>query len=136
MLVRPARAEDRDAVLAMMAALWPDGSDFAFDSDWLFVAEDDRRLSAFVYFSLRPFVDGCDSNPVPHIEGWWVEPDQRRRGIGRALIAAVENWAIARGFTELGSDTLLSNSLSRSVHLKLGFEPTEQIQYFRKQLGP
>jgi aminoglycoside 6'-N-acetyltransferase I len=55
-------------------------------------------------------------------------------GLGRSLIAAIEEWARVRGFTELSSDTLLSNTLSRTVHPRLGFEPTEQIQYFRKEL--
>src|SRR5690606_18460796 len=90
----------------------------------------------FASFSVRPFVDGCDSMPCPHLEGWWVEPDLRRQGIGTALVAAVEQWARERGFTELGSDTELTNGLSRGVHPRLGFEPTEQIQYFRKRLSP
>jgi aminoglycoside 6'-N-acetyltransferase I len=71
---------------------------------------------------------------VPHVEGWWVDPELRRGGIGRALIDAIERWASGQGFRELGSDTLLANRIGREAHAGLGFEPTEQIQYFRKRL--
>jgi len=135
MTVRPALPTDRDAALAMMAKLWPDENAFNFTPETLFVWEnDDQTLGGFSEYSLRPFVDGCDSAPCPHVEGWWVEPELRGQGIGRRLIAAIEDLARARGFTELGSDALLSNRLSLAAHAGIGFEPTEQLQYFRKTL--
>jgi aminoglycoside 6'-N-acetyltransferase I len=50
------------------------------------------------------------------------------------LIAAVETWCRERGFRELTSDTELANTVSRRAHEALGFEPTEQLQHFRKPL--
>lgn len=137
MPIRPARPEDRDSVLKMMAKLWPDESEFEFSPGQIFVWErGEGGLGGFSEYSVRSFVDGCSIMPCPHVEGWWVDEDLRRQGIGGALIAAIEDWSRAQGFTELGSDTLLENMLSRTVHPRLGFEPTEQIQYFRKRLTP
>jgi aminoglycoside 6'-N-acetyltransferase I len=63
-----------------------------------------------------------------------VAPARRRRGVGRALVAAVEAWARAQGFAELGSDTWIDNELGLAAHDALGFTRTERIQYFRKRL--
>jgi len=75
----------------------------------------------------------CES-PCAFLEGWWVDDDVRRAGVGRALVAAVEQWARAHGFTELGSDALLDNALSHQAHRALGFEERERVVYFRKRL--
>lgn len=91
-------------------------------------------LGGFISYSLRPWADGCESSPVPFIEGWWVAPDLRHRGVGRALVIAVEEWCRAHGHDELGSDTLVENELGLRAHASLGFQPTERIQYFRKRL--
>lgn len=140
MPVRPARPEDADAVLVMMAELWPDedAAGFLFEAERVFIWERKSEarpgLGGFAEVSVRPYVDGAESAPCPHVEAWWVAPDLRRRGVGRALIAAVEDWARAAGFAELSSDALLSNRRSRAAHTRLGFEATERIQYFRKRL--
>jgi aminoglycoside 6'-N-acetyltransferase I len=63
-----------------------------------------------------------------------VDADVRRSGVGRALVAAVEDWARGRGFTELGSDALIDNTVSHHAHRALGFEERERVIYFRKWL--
>jgi aminoglycoside 6'-N-acetyltransferase I len=135
MSVRPARAADRNCVLAMMARLWPGESALEFEPETLFVWEgEDGLLGGFAEVSIRPYVDGCETGPCPHVEAWWVEPPLRRSGIGRALIAAIEHWARGQGYAELGSDALLDNRLSHRAHEAIGFAKTEQVQYFRKRL--
>src|SRR6185437_2230608 len=85
----------------------------------------------------RAWADGCSSAPVPYVEGWYVREDLRRTGVGRALIAAVERWARSAGFTEIGSDAQLDNTVSLRAHRRLGFRPTERLQFFCKSLaGP
>src|SRR5213080_3541444 len=92
--------------------------------DWLprqdqvtFVAERDAGgLCGMVEAGVRPFANGVDEQPCAFVEGWWVDPDMRRTGVGRALIAAVEGWAHDRGFHELGSDALLDNLVSHQAH--------------------
>jgi GNAT superfamily N-acetyltransferase len=135
MSVRPMRPSDRPAVLGMRLLLWPDddGEDDAGENT--LVWEQEGIVCGFIIYSLRPWADGCDSRPIPYIEGWFVRADLRRRGIGGALAAAVEDWARAGGFTELGSDAETVNRVSLSAHRRLGFEPTERLQLFRKDLN-
>jgi len=73
---------------------------------------------------------------VPFLEGIWVEPELRRRGVGRALVDHVEAFVRARGFREIGSDALLGNRASHAAHAAWGFSETERVVYFRKGLDP
>ncbi len=75
-----------------------------------------------------------DEAPCAFVEGWWVDEDVRRAGIGRALIALVEDWARGRGFHELGSDADLDNTVSHQAHAALGFEERERVVCYRKRL--
>ena len=135
MPVRPARPSEIPAVTEMMRALWPGAEEYDFSDETVLVWErDEGGLGGFVSFSLRPWAEGCDSTPVPYIEGWWVAPDLRRSGVGRALIATVEQWCRRRGYRELGSDVEVDNVVSLEAHAALGFEPTLRLQFFRKRL--
>ena len=60
--------------------------------------------------------------------------DLRGSGVGRALIAAAEQWARDRQYTELASDALLDNTGSYAAHRALGFEEVERAIHFRKAL--
>jgi aminoglycoside 6'-N-acetyltransferase I len=71
---------------------------------------------------------------VPYVEEWFVMPEARRMGVGRALIAAAEAWARERGYPELASDALLDNLVSQSAHRALGFEEVERQVAFRKDI--
>ncbi|MBV8366427.1 MAG: GNAT family N-acetyltransferase [Candidatus Eremiobacteraeota bacterium] len=124
--------------------LWPDIDDaeaanectqlLADPSYAVFVSESDQRLSGFIEVRLRPYADGCDTSPVGYIEGWYVEPASRRSGIGRRLVAAAEQWARARGCSEMASDSLLDNENGRRAHEHLGYAEVEQAVRFRKDL--
>jgi aminoglycoside 6'-N-acetyltransferase I len=102
----------------------------------VFVAEAEHNdLIGFAEVSLRQdHVDGASICPVPYLEGWFVEASFRRQGVGRALIAAVEQWAILRGYAELASDAELENTLSIRLHKLLGFSEIERNVTFLKRL--
>jgi aminoglycoside 6'-N-acetyltransferase I len=143
--VRPATAADAAQWLRMRAALWPDGS-LAEHADeiaqWLagpdtvaLVAAraDGDVLVGLAELSLRPYAEGCEDSPVAYLEGWWVDPDLRGRGIGRALVEAAADWARARGGTELASDAELDNLDSQRAHAALGFaEAGRAVLYVRR----
>ena len=101
-----------------------------------FLAEDGAagNVVGFVELSIRPFADGCQSRPIPFVEGWYVEPGARRRGIGRALMARAERWARDSGFNELASDTEIDNIASLRAHERCGFEEVERLVKLRKPL--
>ena len=135
MAVRRMRTVELPEVTEMMRTLWPGGDTYDFSDETVLVWErEGGGLGGFIPFSLRPWAEGCDSSPVPYIEGWWVAPDLRRGGVGRALVRAVETWAIEQGYRELGSDVELDNDISLRAHAALGFEPTLRVQFFRKRL--
>ena len=85
----------------------------------------------FVEASKRiDYVNGTNSSPVVFLEGLYVEPDARRNGVARALVAAVDGWAASQGCTQLASDSPLENVAAHAVHRALGFAETERVVYF------
>jgi hypothetical protein len=72
---------------------------------------------------------------VGYVEGWYVDPDVRRQGIGRRLVEAAERWAAAQGCREMASDAHLGNTVSHAAHEALGFEESERLVHFRKRLN-
>ena len=81
------------------------------------------------------YVNGTSSSPVAFLEGIYVVPEARRRGVARALVSAVERWALGVGCREFASDASIENPLSHAVHRALGFQETERVVFFRKPLG-
>ena len=138
---------DAEAWLAMRNALWPEHSEKYHPSEIakflagklkmplaVLLAEEHSEILGFVELAIRPYAEGCDTDRVGFLEGWYVVPEARRRGIGRALVAAAENWARAQGCTEFASNALADNELSAIAHHALGFEEVEAIRCFRKDL--
>jgi aminoglycoside 6'-N-acetyltransferase I len=81
------------------------------------------------------YVNGCTTSPVAFLEGIYVIPQFRRRGVARLLTEAVEEWAARMGCSELASDAEIDNVTSRCMHAALGFEETERVVCFRKNLS-
>ena len=103
--------------------------------DAVFVAEDaDAKPVGFIELAVRAFSDGCDSMPVPHVEGWYVEPAARGQGVGRALMRAAEEWSRTHGFIELASDSELDDDSAQRAHARCGFEEVDRLVKFRKKL--
>lgn len=95
----------------------------------------DGTPCGYVEVGARPYADGCDTSPVGYIEAWYVDPDERRLGHGRALLAAAEQWGRERGYREMASDTQLHNEVSRQAHERAGYREVDRIIQFRKELG-
>lgn len=126
--------------------LWPDCRDdcdrevaeiLADQARWavFVVYVDGQAAVGFIEVRLRDVAEGASSSPVPFVEGWFVVPEQRRRGLGRALMKTAETWALSQGCTELGSDTQADNDLSIEVHKQLGFQEVERLVCFLKRIG-
>ena len=99
------------------------------------VAELEGEVVGLVEVGLRSHADGCDtSRAVGFLEGWYVEPEHRRKGVGAALVRAVEDWSRAQGCRELASDTWIDNPTSERAHVTLGFEIVDRCVHFKKAL--
>jgi aminoglycoside 6'-N-acetyltransferase I len=100
------------------------------------VAEIDGELVGFAEVSIRvDHVEGTADSPVPYLEGWYVRNAHRRRGIGRALLEFVENWALERGFKEIASDAETANEAGIRLHARLGFAEAGRTVHFVKPLA-
>ena len=145
---RAANNDDAAAWAHLRQALWPDAvpgehadaiaryfAGTLREPIMVLLAEDDPgRPIAFVELSLRAYAEGCQSDNVAYVEGWYVKPGSRGRGVGRTLIEAAEDWARRQGCTELASDAQLDNAASAAAHEALGFSEVGQIRCFRKVL--
>ena len=105
------------------------------DTQLVLVVETGRgNLVGFLEASIRPFVEDCRTDHVGYLEGWFVEPEFRRHGVGRELVRKAENWARGKGCIEMASDSEIDNDLSVKAHSKLGYTETSRLIHWRKEL--
>jgi aminoglycoside 6'-N-acetyltransferase I len=146
--IREVTRADVDTWAEFRLALWPDQPleelaadvrDFFDKGSPLiavgFLAWEGEDAVGFLELSVRPYVPGADSVSAPFIEGWFVQPGWRGKGVGRALVGAAEDWARRRGYTQLGSDALMENVTSAEAHEALGFRTVEMLRSFIKDLN-
>ena len=144
--VDPVEAGDVDW-LELRLMLWPDSSREDHSAEMARVADDPFRFGQFVARDVdgarlgfaevsqrTDYVNGTESSPVAFIEGLYVLPHARRRGVAGAMMKEIVAWARARGCKELASDALLENTGSHAMHAALGFSETERVVYFRRLL--
>jgi ribosomal protein S18 acetylase RimI-like enzyme len=67
-------------------------------------------------------IDQVQGNRHAHIFILYVVPEHRRRGIGRALMRYVENWAIQRGDRQIGLQVFQSNKPALNLYNQLGYQ--------------
>jgi aminoglycoside 6'-N-acetyltransferase I len=133
--------------LIMRQALWRHCSREQHLAEMQMWCADRNRFAVFLAFtesehpvgfaeaSIRhDYVNGTDTSPVGFLEGLYVVPETRQKGVARELVAAVERWLALAGCQELASDTDVENEVSQEVHKALGFEETERVVFFRKRL--
>ncbi|MHB8779373.1 MAG: aminoglycoside 6'-N-acetyltransferase [Anaerolineales bacterium] len=142
--IRRITPNDRGEWFKMRKGIWPEAPDEYLDSDMndilaskedvVFFALLDDRPVGMVEARIRDYGEGCETNPVGYIEGWFVYPEMRGKGVAGALTQAAEDWARERGCTEMASDTWLDNEASIRAHLKLGYLEVERLVHFVKPL--
>lgn len=146
--IRPLDAHDVPSWLKLRRDLWPEDSEATHrDEIERFLAARAREPQAvllaldaseavlgFAELSIRPCAEGCRTDRIAYLEGWYVAPEARGQGVGRALVEAAESWGRKQGCTEFASDTQPDNEISRLAHRALGFENAGLVRCFRKVL--
>jgi len=149
--IRRAQLSDREHLVRMRAALWPDSSAEEHDLEVIAILEGraaltmpliiliaetgDRRVVGFMEVDLRSHADGCNpAHPVGYIEGWYVAENYRDQGVGMRLVAAAQDWARSHGCVEIASDTWIDNEVSQRAHEALGYEVVDRCVHYRKTL--
>jgi ribosomal protein S18 acetylase RimI-like enzyme len=141
--IRPVRAEDHQAVLALSPRLtigappWRDPARFAAAArGWIetslasaedaghavFVAVRGGRVAGVVSVAEREhFTGDRDAYVGELVTGAAVEG----RGAGRALMAAAQHWAAQRGLYRITLETGAANERARRFYASLGYEEEE-----------
>jgi aminoglycoside 6'-N-acetyltransferase I len=147
MEIRPIRPDEHEAWLELRVLLWPDHARERLREDQtrllrdpdrnvvLFAAEPGAKPVGFIEASIRDWAEGCQTEPIGYIEGWFVLAEHRRRGIGRLLVEAAEAWALSKGCSEMGSDAEIWNDVSHRAHQALGYSEATRLVCFSKRLS-
>ena len=154
-MIRPLTKTDRAEWLRMRHLLWPHEIEMEESADEIYAgrsmvkqvivharnggagrggATGPALLGGFIEIGERAYAEGCETSPVAFIEGWFVDADLRRSGVGRGLVAAAEAWARSKGYREMGSDLLIDNDESLRAHLALGYHEVERLIAMAKKL--
>lgn len=96
--------------------------------------EDNGASIGLVELSSRNIVDGCLSSPVAYLEGLYLKPEYRGRGLGKEAMRLVMDWCRDKGFSELATDAELENLRAQKFYSMLGFEETDRVVEYRIQI--
>lgn len=109
----PLDAQAREALPALLASR-------AHFVGWLAFAADGQPAGVINCFE---GVSTFRAKPLLNIHDIAVDPAHQRRGIGRQLLAAAEQEAIARGCCKLTLEVLEGNTGAYQAYLQSGFAP-------------
>ena len=73
--------------------------------------------------------------PYAEISGFVVDESMRGKGIGKRLMAEVEQWAIGNGLSAIRLNANVRRTESHRFYESLGFSITKQQYAFRKDLS-
>jgi aminoglycoside 6'-N-acetyltransferase I len=146
-IIRRVQPIDRAEWLRLRLALWPEPqhkpSDLESEMEEIIAAPEqpvfvaigpEGGLCGFLEVSIHSEAEGCSTDRIGYLEGWYVDPDMRSRRIGRKLVEAAEQWAREQGCTEMASDTTPNYPLSTEAHARLGYQEVGCTIHFRKDL--
>ena len=89
------------------------------------VAEVENKIVGFTHYIWRPST--WEVEDFCYLEDLYVDPKNRRSGVGRALIKAVEEIASAKGSKRLYWTTAPDNETARKLYDKVAI--TDRVQY-------
>ncbi|MDX6400524.1 MAG: hypothetical protein QOF27_1130 [Gaiellaceae bacterium] len=136
MTMRPATVKDRDIVRGLWEEFeqelggpaylletwdeaWPDLLETVRKGIAL-IAEEDGEPVGFIFCVL-----GDRGRKTAHVTDFYVRPDVRNKGIGRALLTEIIEPTRERGLDHVSLEVLLRNADARRLYERLGFTPVD-----------
>ena len=138
--------EQDAAVLADLALmLWPNHDATELRDEFAEILKSEEAACFLAYEAGVPvgfaqcqlrhdYVEGTQTSPVGYLEGIFVQPEFRHRGLAKQLLGACESWAKEKGCLEFARDCELGNDGSLNFHLSMGFAEANRIVCFTKKL--
>ncbi|HHB1594918.1 TPA: N-acetyltransferase family protein [Vibrio campbellii] len=111
--------EDRTFLINMLA-----------DEERLFlVAEEGQQVLGFITATItqNETISFLIKDPICRIGTIVVDENQKSKGVGRALMAAVEQWAHESGATQVRLEVMEFNHNAQQFYDKLGFVPNSRL---------
>ena len=104
-------------------------------SQIFFLAVHDGTPVGFTHCAIRTdYVEGTNGGNIGYLEGIFVLPEHRKKGIARKLLLACEHWAREKGCLMFASDCEFHNEDSYHFHLAVGFHEANRIICFTKKI--
>ncbi len=144
-MIKRAEIKDAEALATLAIQMWPEHDPSELTEEFRDLTKNEDAACFLKYVGDRPvafaqcqlrhdYVEGTNSSPVGYLEGIFVSEGYRMKGYAADLLAECEKLAREKGCTEFASDCELDNDNSLKFHLSLGFEETNRIICFRKDL--
>ena len=111
--------EDRTFLINMLA-----------DEERLFlVAEEGQQVLGFITATItqNETISFLIKDPICRIGTIVVDKNQKSKGVGRALMTAVEQWARESGATQVRLEVMEFNHNAQQFYDKLGFVPNSRL---------
>jgi GNAT superfamily N-acetyltransferase len=118
---------DEEAVRSRLAAILDAGHQAVF------VAEYGGVTVGWAHVTDVPKVQ---DEPGADLEGMVVAEQMRGRGVGRALVAAAEDWAGRRGLRTLRVRSRSTRKGAHAFYRRMGFEDVKTSRVFARRISP
>jgi GNAT superfamily N-acetyltransferase len=148
--IRNAQFDDIDAMVALLRMLFSIESDFDVDQErqrrgvslmlegcgkHRCVKVGDEGGQVVGMCTAQILISTAEGGLVALIEDMIVKPGYQEKGIGRCLMAAIEDWAIKHGVTRLQLLADRNNSSASDFYDCIGWHPT-QLVCWRREITP
>ena len=105
------------------------------ENETMFLSFDGDKAIGFSHCSLRnDYVEGTHGGTIGYLEGIYVLPEYRKKGIAKTLVDHCEKWIKEKGCKEFASDCQLDNDESYAFHLRIGFKEVNRMICFAKEV--
>jgi aminoglycoside 6'-N-acetyltransferase I len=143
--IAPLSSDNIDPLTEMTLALWPECAVEEASETWTEAIGDANQFCAlarigdtyagFIHLSIRnDYVEGSDADSTAYLEGIFVRPEYRNRGVASLLLREGEQWVKRKGLHQIASDSEIGNLDGRHFHDGAGFTEVNRIVCYIKRI--